>query len=918
VKGKEQAITAYEVLRPRRWRSRVEVSAERGLTPLVGRRTELEMLLERCASARSDQGHTVLVQGEAGIGKSRLLHEFKRRLEGAELRWLEGRCASFGPQIAYYPVIDLLKDMFEIEETAAESGIIDKVEAAVSALEDGLSVHQPYLKYLLSVDPGQESVAMMDPQMRKAFLFDALRALVLAEAARQPLIICIEDLHWMDPLSEQFLVSLAETVPEHPILLLLTARRGYMFPADARASLTRLDLNNLSEAETAAVAQGLLGTGGLPAELQELIYRKAEGNPFFVEEITKSLLEVGALRRSDDGFVLARRLEEIVIPNTVQDVIMARLDRLPEEPRRALQTASVIGREFAARLLERTVELHGRLEGHLQELQSLELIYEHLLYPELAYMFKHALTHDVAYHSLLLARRKVLHRLVGAAVEELYRERLAEQYEALAYHYEQGEVWEKALEYLQRSGDKALAAFAPQQAIAFYDRALATLRKFSQCVSAARLMPLHYTRGGAHFLAGSWDESVESFRAMLRCAREAGDHAQEVAALSQLCFACLYAHRIDEAKDYSERFQHLAATTNDRVTIASSLIMGAAAHTYTDNLTDLQKAQKEAEEGFQIAVEVDVPMLQGPALQVQGFLNFWQGKYARALAHWDEALRIGRERQAPLALFWGFWGRGLAACGQGDYELALQSLQEGCEFTERLGNWRIHGNILNTLGWVYMDLCHWQRAIEYNTTAAAEGYDRSLPETIHNAKLNLGDCYLAVGQLDEAQRHLESVDRPSVRGDVWEGCFCRYTQHLNASLGNLWLVRGEVEKALACAEACLMAAEATLSRRNIVKGRRLKAEAFLAQGRLDEADVELETALPVAREVGNPPQLWKTLAVLGRLRQAQGRRAEARVAYQEALGVVDGVAAGLSDPELRATLLASPQVSALREAADPG
>jgi class 3 adenylate cyclase len=917
VQGKEQAVGAYEVLRPRRWRSRVELSAERGLTPLVGRQLELRMLRDRAAAARSGNGQIVFMSGEAGIGKSRLLHELRRSLDGEELRWLEGRCVSFGRDIAYYPVIDLLKHQFEIQELDTEAEIIRKVESGVSARETELAPHQPYLKYLLTVNPGDPRVATMDPQMRKAYLFDALRALLNATSDLQPLVVSVEDLHWIDSLSEQFLVSFADTVSHHPILLILTARRGYEYPADSHAAFNRLDLQSLSEAETAAVARGLLGAAGLPAELQELIYRKAEGNPFFVEEVAKSLLEVGAIRRSGSSFVLARRLQEIVIPDTVQDVIMARLDRLPEEPKRTLQTASVIGREFAVRLLERTVELQGRLEEYLQELQSLELIYERSLYPELAFMFKHALTHDVAYHSLLLSRRKLLHRLVGAVVEELYRDHLGEQYEVLAYHFEHGEAWDKALEYLQKSGDKALAAFASPQALAFYDRARAAVERSGQTLSPERAIALCYGSGRALALTNQWDQSADSFRAMLRAAEEAGDRVQEGLALIQLAHTSVWGHRFDAALEYAGRARQVAQESQNPAALEGALSMSALVHVVTGNL---RQAHAEAESGLQTAREAAHPVAQGWLILTLGALQHFEGSEAAALALVDEAVQIGRQQQEGMLLNHALASKGLLLCACGEYDQAIELLTELLDFATRIGDLVHRVRALNLLGTVYLDLCHWELALQYNSQGATEARDLDHPEALHNPELNLGNCYMALGQLDEAQRMLESVQAATQRSDVRgkEALEWRYTQYLHSSLGELWLVRGDVMKVLEFADLCLTAAQATRSRRNIAKGRRLRGEAFLAQGRLEEAEAELEEALQITREVGNPPQIWKTLAVLARLRQAQSRPQDAVAAYREALAVVEGVATGLADPRLRETFLTSREVSALREASVPG
>jgi class 3 adenylate cyclase/tetratricopeptide (TPR) repeat protein len=914
VKGIEQAVRVYEVVRPSRFRSRLAVSAEGGLSPFVGRQQDRETLLDRWASARAGSGQIVFVRGEPGIGKSRLLYEFERCLEGEELTWLEGRCISYGRDIAYFPVIDLLKDRFEIQETDTAEEIAQKVDAEVRVLGAAMAAHTPYLKYLLAVDPGNPAVATMDAQLRKVYLFEAMRALLLETAARRPLVVLLEDLHWIDPLSEEFLSYIADTVPHHPFLLVLTHRSEYEQRFGSRPYLTTVDLQSLSEPECAEVARGLLGAASMPIELQHLIYQKGEGNPFFVEEVTKSLLEVGAIRRTDSRYVLARRLEEIVVPDTVQDVIMARLDRLPEEPKRALQIASVIGREFTMRLLERTAELPGHLEEYLRELKGVELIYERSLYPELAYMFKHALTHDVAYSSLLLARRRELHRLVGDAIEALYADRLSEQYETVAHHYERAEEWDKALDYLLKSGDKALASFAPQQAVAFYDRTLAVLEKSSQPLGSELAIGLHFHRGQALFLINDWDRSAASFQAMLQAAQKVGNRAREGEALHQIAYTYYWGHRLEEALDYAEQARRLALETNDQATLAGSLATISGVYQVTG---DLSTARKAAEEALQVARQTGIPALQAAALLFVGEPNQFQGDPGRAIEQFDEALQIAREHQVPDLLLYSLYVEGLAHCAGGRYDHALRYLKEEIDLSARLGDkiWRCRA--LNTIGWVYMDLCHWDLAIQYNGQGAAEARAVGDPEIIRNAELNLADCYLALARMDEAQRTLETVHQECQQSGAWgeEWMKWRYTQHLNASLGELWLARGDTEQALTFADACLATAEATVSRRNIVKGRRLKGEAFLAQGRLAEAETELEEALRVAREVGNPAQLWKTLAAQARLRQAQARPEDAAIASQEVLAIVESVAAGLDDPALRDTFLASPQVSALREAA---
>ncbi len=914
LKGKSEPVVAYRLVGPGPRRSRVDVHAERGLSPLVGRERELQTLTERFAEARAGRGQVVFVSGDPGIGKSRLLHELRARLDDQEPTWLEGRCISYGQDISYLPIIDVLKDIFQIEESDDDAEIVRKAEAGARALGDAAAAGLPYLKFLLSVDPGDLSVGTMDPQLRKANIFEALRTLAEAGSAIRPLVIVLEDLHWVDRLSEEFISYLVEAVPRQRLLLVLTYRPGYVNPFGDQAFCTHLRLASLTESESAELARGMLEVESVPAELQRVVASKAEGNPFFVEEVLKSLVEVGAIRRSGAEYVLAKRIADIYVPDTIQDVIMARLDRLDEEPKRAIQTASVIGREFTVRLLDRTAALEGGLEGYLRELKEVELIYERALYPELAYMFKHALTHDVAYGGLLVARRKALHLLVGEAIEELYRDRLAEQYETLAYHYERAEAWDKALEYLQRSGEKAMAAFSPPQAATFYDRALAVVAKSGLRLTPEQTVTLHCRRGQALFLTNDWDECISSFRTMLDAAQEAGDRAQEGMALHEIAFASLWAHRFEDAFDYANRARRLAIDIDNQAVLAASLSVSSFTHLVVG---ELDEGAMMGEEAVRAAQQAGVPALQGFSLAISVHADNWRGNHARALERFDEALQIGRRHGVPLLVVWMPWVQGLARCGLGQYEKAIRGLLETLELSARFGEkiWRCRA--LNTLGWAYMDLCNWELAIRPNAQGAAESRELSDPEIIRNAELNLSDCYLALGQLDEAQRHLETVERESRRQGTWGETWMkwRYTQHLHASLGELWLARGDPERALDYADACLAGAEPTASRRNIVKGRRLKGEALLAQATLDEAETELVAALAVAREVGNPAQIWKTLSALARLHWAQGRAEDADAVTREAVEVVERVAANLADADLRETLLASPQVTALRQAA---
>ena len=300
------------------------------------------------------QGQVVFLVGEPGIGKSRLLLEFRRQL-GTAARWSEGHAISFGQSMAFHPLIDLLKRHFGIEEGDAERMIAEKVTQGVLNLGEDLRPLLPYLHYLLAVDPGPV-VPTMDPQQRRGEIFAAVRHVILRAAEVRPQVVVFEDLQWMDQATQAFLAFFMDSLPTARVLCLLTYRTGYAHPFGERTYHTRIALTTLSSTDSVQMAQALLATESLPAALQTLITQRAEGNPFFVEEIVKTLQDIGAIRQTGDHAVLTRPFHEVVIPATIQDVIMARIDRLAEAPKRTLQLASVIGREFTRRLLDRLAE----------------------------------------------------------------------------------------------------------------------------------------------------------------------------------------------------------------------------------------------------------------------------------------------------------------------------------------------------------------------------------------------------------------------------------------------------------------------------------------------------------------------------------------------------------------------------------
>src|SRR5436853_1222797 len=485
VKGKSQPVAAYELLKALEGVTRLDARAARGLSPFVGRDDALETLARAWAQVRGGRGQAVFILGDAGIGKSRLLFEFRRRI-GDTVTWIEGDCISFGQSIPFLPIVQMLKRNFGIEDHDSEERIVARVHHGVAFLGEEAASVEALLRYLLAVDPGDPAVAALDPVQRRARVVTAIHRLTATGSRRRPVVLVVEDAHWIDGASEDFLKSLTENLPGMAVLLIVTYRPVYAQPFGDRTYYWRIGLQPVDEGAATHIVRATLGVAELPRELAVTIAGKAEGNPFFLEEIGRTLAETGAVRTENGRLILAQAVSAISVPDTVQDVIAARLDRLAEPQTRTVQTASVVGREFGLALLRRVSDLQDQLEQSLTELKRIELIYEKAGLDELEYVFRHALTQDVAYASLLQSERRRLHALIGAVIEEVHAGRLEERAEELAYHFTRGEVWDKVVRYAREAGERAANLFVDDKAVEFYEIALEALRHLPEVSETAR------------------------------------------------------------------------------------------------------------------------------------------------------------------------------------------------------------------------------------------------------------------------------------------------------------------------------------------------------------------------------------------------------------------------------------------------
>jgi class 3 adenylate cyclase/predicted ATPase len=473
VKGLTETINVYEVTGLGPLRTRLQRAAGRGLTKLVGREREMEVLRHEAALAREGRGQIIAAMADPGVGKSRLFYEFKLRSQSGWMV-LETLSISHGKASAYLPVIDLLRNYFEISPADDERKRREKVAGKITVLDRSLEDTLPYLFSLLGIAEGDDPLAQTDGQIKKRRTLEAIKRILLHESLNQPLMVVFEDLHWMDGESEALLNLLADSIGTSRVLLLVSYRPEYRHQWGSKTYYTQLRLDPLSKESADEMLSTLLGSNASLALLKRLIAEKTEGNPLFMEEIVLSLFEDGTLARNGE-VKLTKPLTSLRIPPTVQGIIASRIDRLPSDEKDLLQTAAVIGTEFNLRVARAVSgKSDDDLNRILNDLQLAEFIYERPA-ADIEYTFKHALTHDVAYNSLLTEHRKLLHESTAQEIEGLYHDQLEDHLGELAHHFERSGNVSKAVEYLGRTGVRAAQQLAHSEANGYFTRALELL-----------------------------------------------------------------------------------------------------------------------------------------------------------------------------------------------------------------------------------------------------------------------------------------------------------------------------------------------------------------------------------------------------------------------------------------------------------
>ena len=843
VKGLPEPVAVYELWRAGRVHSRLQAAVARGLTRFVGREAEQEQLRQALARAGSGQGQVVAGVGEAGMGKSRLLYEFTRSPHTHGWLLLASTSVSYGKATAYLPVRDLLKSYFQIESQDDARRRREKVTGKLLTLDRALESTLPALLALLDVPVDDPQWQACDPPQRRRRTLEAVKYLLLRESQVQPLLLVFEDLHWIDAETQTLLDSVVESLPTAQLLLLVNYRPEYQHGWGSKTYYTQVRLDPLPPASADAFLQALLGDDPRLAPVTQLLIARTQGNPFFLEENVRTLVETGVLVGERGAYRLAQPLEGLQVPATVQAVLAARIDRLPPEAKRLLQTAAVIGTEVPWSLLQAIADAPDEaLHRDLGHLHAAEFLYETSLFPECVSTFTHALTHEVAYGGLLRERQRLLHGRIVAAIELHEADRLADQVERLAHHALRGGLWDKALAYCRQAGDKAVARSANREAVACFEQALVALehlpasREHHEQAIDVRL-GLRHALGQrlAHGRILTYLREAEGF------AQALGDQHRLGWVTAYMTDRLVATGDLQHAVEVGQRALALAESLGEAaLQVVVRLFLGRAYRALGDypqaiallrhNLVALDGARLQERFGrSRLSSVIARDILSRCLAEV--------GAFTEGLAHGEASLRIAEAVDHPLSLSQACYGLGYVSLHHGALPQAIVWLERGLE------------------------VCRvWDMPVVLSLSAAALGY-----------------AYVLTGRLSDALPLLEqgvateAMENMRGRAHVW--------------LSEAYLRLGRLDEALAVAERGLEVCRTHAQQGEQAWAWRLLGEiaAHRASPDIVEAAAHYRQARALAEELGMRPLQAHCHRGLGTLSIKTGRQEQARTELSTAI-----------------------------------
>ena len=709
VKGVSQPVEAFSLTGVTTARTRVQARATHGLTPLVGRNTEVDIFKRLVQRASAGRGQILAMIGEPGVGKSRLVHEFTRHQLPSEWLVLEATSVSYGKATSYFPLIELLRRYFQIGDGENSKNIRNQVVTRILELDSKLKDTIPPVLSLLdalsdeitpSVNQEHDQLALpegvgeiierfnsIDPEQRRRYTLDGLKRIWIRESQRQNLLLVFEDLHWIDPETQAFLDTLVDSLAMARIILLVNYRPHYDHEWSEKSYYTQLRVDPLQMSSAEELLSKLLGTNPDLSPLKQLLIKRTEGNPFFAEESVRSLKEAGVLTGEMGAYRAGLKIDGLVVPSTVQNVVADRIDRLPIEEKHLLQTAAIIGMIVPFSLLRAVTELQDEdLYRCLAHLQSSEFLYETNLFPELEYTFKHALTNEVTYSALLHDRRTDLHARVLKALEGTVQTASHDRIEKLAHHAFTGEIWEKAVGYLKEAGDAAALRSSFRNAVLHFERALEALQHLSETTDTLQIgVDIRFELRNAFFVLGNFQqgyrylEEARTFALKLNDRRRLGMLFNFITAFWNLEGNSEEAVTTGkQALEYAKGPEHLDINT------VAHYFLGVAYHnlgSYTQGISELKTALSLiGERVYDRFGTTGIVSVICKSWLVRSLAQL--GQFADAILPAEEAIQTAKNREHPYSLVYAYYGAGVLSLIKGEIDDAIGFLERGLEVCE--------------------------------------------------------------------------------------------------------------------------------------------------------------------------------------------------------------------------------------------
>jgi tetratricopeptide (TPR) repeat protein len=779
VKGKTDPVRVYALVREIQGRTRLEVSKERGLTALVGRDPEIQRLRQIYQRAAGGDGAIVLLAGEPGVGKSRLLYEFLRRLEGAEALELETTCASYGRSMAYRPIVEVVRRYVGLTDGVTSEEIRSRVADQLQFL--GLAGEEPaiVLAHFLGASAPPEFLSRLSGPQLKERTLDVLRDVILRASEAGPVIFIVENMHWVDTASEEFLAHLAKGLPGHPVLLVLTTRPGYAAPWLAPPLAETITLEGLGAGDVRGMVRTLLVAEEVSEQLFKILAEKSEGNPLYVEEILRQLLETSGIIVEKGEAQLSR--PDVTVPETIHDIIAARVDRLSDPLKQTLQGAAVVGRRFGISLVSRILEVAPeQVAGHLRELHGLDFVFPSAQEPELMYSFKHALTQDVVYAGVLERRRRTYHAAAGLGLEELYAGRIDDVVDLVAHHFARGQVWNKAATYLRQAAVKAQGRSAHREALTCLEEALQALRHLPETPETREQeIDVRLELRGSLYPLGEFEK-------MLTYLREAETMAGAISDSRRLGLVSIHTAesyrqtgRFAEARTLAEQALAMGDKLQDiPLQLYARHYLGLACHA----LGEYRRASEL------LRAVVQSPPIEWRPGAVGGTVSGSWGAYQAINFAWlarclgergelDEGVHAGRRGVAltegldsPYILTAACIGLGYVSLVRGDLDAACPVLERACSVAREANLTLLRPQASRLLGSAYLLAGRIDEGVALVRAAAQEVESRRLLMQEAAVLALLGEACLFADRVDEASaaalRALSLATERGQRGDA--------------------------------------------------------------------------------------------------------------------------------------------------------